>query len=143
MPPSRARGPASTFPSGPPTTTRTLKPTTAWRWRIDDTFDFDNPVTDYDRLCRRHLEEKAPVLINELREHAFASISDGSDIFCWWPELGVISANAASEPTADAVERAAFVRVGVIDVPSGLLWLMNPCSHGAAVRRATTGGSSK
>ena len=64
-------------------------------WRIDDTFDFDHPVTDYDRLCRRHLQEKAPVLINELREHAFASISDGSDMFCWWPELGVISANAA------------------------------------------------
>ena len=108
-------------------------------WRIDDTFDFDNPVTDYDRLCRRHLQERAPVLINELREHAFASISDGSDMFCWWPELGVISANADWEPTADAVARAAFVRVGVINVPSGLIWLMNPCSHGAAVRAGDDG----
>ena len=108
-------------------------------WRIDDTFDFDNPVTDYDRLCRRHLQERAPVLINELRDHAFASISDGSDNFCWWPELGVISANATSAPTADAVARAAFVRVGIIDVPSGLLWLMNPCSHGAAVSAGDDG----
>jgi hypothetical protein len=108
-------------------------------WRIDDTFDFDHPVTDYDRLCRRHLQERAPVLINDLREHAFASISDGSDAFLWWPELGVLSANTASEPTPDAVARAAFVRVGLIDVPSGCLWLMNPCSHGAAVTAGEDG----
>jgi hypothetical protein len=108
-------------------------------WRIDDTFDFEHPVTDYDRLCRRHLQESAPVLINDLREHSFASISDGSDSFRWWPLLGVFSANAAVEPTAEAIARAAFVRVGVIDVPSGLLWLMNPCSHGAAVRAGDDG----
>jgi hypothetical protein len=53
--------------------------------------------------------------------------------------LGVFSANAAVEPTAEAIARAAFVRVGVIDVPSGLLWLMNPCSHGAAVRAGDDG----
>ena len=108
-------------------------------WRIDDTFDFDHPVTDYDRLCRRHLQERAPVLINDLLEHSFASISDGSDVFAWWPEIGVISGNATSEPAAEAVERAAFVRVGVIDVPSGCLWLMNPCSHGAAVQLGDDG----
>lgn len=108
-------------------------------WRIDDTFDFDQPVTDYDRLCRRHLEERAPVLINDLRDHAFASISDGSDVFTWWPARGVFSANAESEPTVEAVSRAAFVRVGVIDVPSGRIWLMNPCSHGAAVTAGDDG----
>jgi hypothetical protein len=108
-------------------------------WRIDDTFDFDHPVTDYDRLCLRHLQAKAPVLINDLHDHAFASISDGSDSFGWWPELGVFSANAAWEPTADAVARAAFVRVGLIDVPSGLLWLMNPCAHGAVLRPGDDG----
>jgi hypothetical protein len=108
-------------------------------WRIDDTFDFDHPVTDYDRLCLRHLQARAPVLINDLHEQAFASISDGSESFAWWPELAVFSGNAVSEPTADAIARAAFVRIGVIDVPSGLLWLMNPCSHGAAVRAGDDG----
>jgi hypothetical protein len=108
-------------------------------WRIDDTFDFENPVTDYDHLCRRHLDERAPVLINALSDNSFASISDGSDLFAWWPARGVFSANAASEPTALDVARAAFVRVGVIDVPTGCVWLMNPCSHGAAVRAGDDG----
>ena len=108
-------------------------------WRIDDTFDFENPVTDYDHLCRRHLDERAPVLINALSDNAFASISDGSDLFAWWPARGVFSANATSEPTAFDVARAAFVHVGVIDVPSGCVWLMNPCSHGAAVTAGNDG----
>ena len=108
-------------------------------WRINDAFDFDHPVTDYDHLCRRHLQEKAPVLINDLDEHTFASISDGSDVFSWWPARGVFSANAASEPTVEAVSRAAFIRVGVIDVPTGRIWLMNPCSHGAAVTAGDDG----
>ena len=93
-PPSRARGPASTFPSGPPTTTPTSKPVTAWRGEstTPSTSTTRSPTTI--ASCRRHLQERAPVLINELRDHAFASISDGSDNFCWWPELGIISANA-------------------------------------------------
>jgi len=108
-------------------------------WRVDDTFDFENPVTDYDHLCRRHLRERAPVLINALHESAFASISDGSDVFAWWPARGVFSANADTEPTAEDIARARFVPIGVIDVPSGCVWLMNPCSHGAAVAAGDDG----
>ena len=69
-----------------------------------------------------------------------ASITDGSDIVR--PVARARRHQRAMpprHPTADAVARAAFVRVGIIDVPSGLLWLMNPCSHGAAVSAGDDG----
>ena len=101
-------------------------------WRIHDLFDFRNPVTDYDRLCARHQHQaSAAVLINALNGRAFASISDGTDSFGWWPAAGVFTANTSAEPAQDVVARADFRRLGVIDVPSGRIWLMNPCLHGA------------
>src|SRR5262252_3427868 len=61
-------------------------------WRIHDAFDFDHPVTAYDRLCRRHRDEQGAVLLGDLDGRIFASIADGSDTFAWWPAHGVFTA---------------------------------------------------
>jgi hypothetical protein len=108
------------------------------RWRIDDTFDFAKPKTDYDRLCRRHQEREAGVLLNELHGGAFVSMSDGSDSFCWWPELSLCTGNPSFDPpTVDWLARLSLTRLGSIVLASGRAWLMNPCLHGAELGERT------
>jgi hypothetical protein len=102
-------------------------------WKIDDRFDFEHPVTAYDELSARHLSARTGVLVCELQGRQFLSIANGDDTFGWWPELQLITSNTSRPPAAGALEGLDFVALGRIDVPSGRIWLMNPCEHGAGI----------
>jgi hypothetical protein len=92
-------------------------------WYIDDTFDFDRPRTDYDRLCAMRAD---PCLISIGDGHGVA-LGRGHDVFAWCDEHQMIVAGGAPETLGGLSWEFCFTWRN----PGTELSLMNSCDHGA------------
>jgi hypothetical protein len=93
-------------------------------WQIDDTFDFDRPRTDYDRLCAMLHED--PCLVSIDNGHGVA-FGPGHDLLGWCDEHQEIVAGVTPESRGGLVWQYQFTWRN----PGPELLLMNSCRHGA------------
>ncbi len=100
-------------------------------------FDFDAPVTDYDRLCAPGLSNVRLVSIGGV---AALYVSDGADSHGWWHTRNMLVTNADRVPTEEQLARATWHRLLAWTIHEPDLVLFNSCFHGEdAVARALAG----
>jgi hypothetical protein len=93
-------------------------------WQIDDTFDFQQPRTDYDRLCAMQ-EDPSLVPIGDGHGVAFVQTHDS---FAWCDEhKEIVGGGSAPESREGLVWEPRFTWRN----PDHELLLMNACEHGA------------
>ena len=96
-------------------------------WRIDTTFDFDRPRTDYDRLCARLAADDDPCLVPIGSGHGVA-FGRGHDAFAWCAEEQLIVGGGAAPEIPDGLP---WTFRFTWRNPGSELWLLNACQHGA------------
>jgi hypothetical protein len=97
-------------------------------WFIHDEFNFQNPKTDYDRLCGSFVEGTTELLL-PIGDATALAISDGSDSFAWWPEGSSVLTGAEQMPSADL----SFEPLFELEVRDDAWVLMNSAVAGVQV----------
>lgn len=93
----------------------------------ETTFDFENPITDYDYLCAAF--GRRDHIIFETEGRKLWSVSDGSDLVGWWQEQWTVVLGAYSPPDVD-LNTLEWGDQLEVTLPHGRSWLANACLHG-------------
>jgi hypothetical protein len=97
-------------------------------WFIHDDFDFQNPKTDYDRLCGALVSGTTELLV-PLGDATALAVSDGCDTIAWWPERSMLLTGHEQTPSAEL----SFERAFELEVRDDAWVLMNSAVAGVQV----------
>lgn len=101
---------------------------------VVDEFDFENPVTDYDRVCAYTMPiERQPVCVMPLPPGELLAFSDYSDgRVGWWDEERMLLTVSRHVPDLERIPDDGWTRGVEWTIPDGPLRLMNACEFGTA-----------
>jgi hypothetical protein len=94
-----------------------------------DEFDFQNPKTDYDRLCGSGHRKNFLHPLGDGHALVLVDYSDGTT--GWWPEQQVVLTVSRQLPDPASFDRLAWGDELRWTVPDRRVVLMNSCLHGA------------
>ena len=92
---------------------------------MDTTFDFEHPITDYDRVCARREE----LFVYPVGSSEALVISNGADRVGYWAEERIVL-TGGRQPPASRLDRLLWKQAARWRVTASPLVLMNSCDYG-------------
>lgn len=101
---------------------------------VDDEFDFENPTTDYDRVCRYTQPlDRQPVCVMPVGSGEVVAITDYGDSHVgWWPERRMVLTVSRHVPDLSRIPEDAWTHGVDWTIPEGSVRLMHSCEFGTA-----------
>ena len=99
---------------------------------INDDFDTEIPVSDYDKLCKMGLDEDVHAVLLELKGGTAFAISSTYDNIAYWPQKMMFLSGADDFIEESSIEGLIWERLFEWDLKDKKVLLMNSCDHGAA-----------
>jgi hypothetical protein len=102
------------------------------RFRLDDTLDFKNPITDYDRLCAASLRAREPLVLFPVGDSFGLYVHDPSDgNVGWWGEQQLLITMSHALPDPDLLDGLEWSDEVRWEIETAEIVLFNPTLHGA------------